>query len=386
MFKGGALFRSGSIVYGGAALRPGELMDETDLDQLTVFLSQYERYVKEVLQPTQKEIAGLLGPWVDPNSWTKYKRTNRLSIPSPVKTTYSRIKRPEQVVDKIYRKPENFPAGFEPISFRTMEDAIGVRILVYFLSHLPLIDRELRSTPMLELSSESPPIAYLGGHQPELLSLDHIQKIEKQSGYCSIHYTLRLRESQVEPDERPWFEVQVRTLTMELWSTMEHHLGYKPSRRAHFAAKRQFKLLAKMLGAIDEQFNFLYEELNRYQEEATYDDRDTLTPENLPSVLAEVGVSCAQRDINNILKFFFARGVETIRDLRDLATPDRLDMVRNTYLSITGRLPQNLEVIASLAAVRGAYSVEEETRRIRSQIAYRGAWDAIRQEFTNEQS
>jgi putative GTP pyrophosphokinase len=361
-------------------------MKEVEHDQLTVFLSDYKEYVKDVLQPTQKEIAMVLNSWVDPSSWSKYKKTNRLSIPSPVKTTYSRIKRPEQVVDKIYRKPQNFPAGIDPVSFRTMEDAIGVRVIVYFLSHLPLIDRELRSMSLVELSTTRPPIAYLGDHQSELLSLDHIQRVEKSSGYCSIHYTLRLRDSQVPPDKRPWFELQVRTLTMELWSTMEHHLGYKPSRRAHFAAKRQFKLLSKMLGAIDEQFNFLYEELNRYQEEATYEDRDSLTPENLPSVLAEVGVSCAQRDINNILKFFFSRGVESVRDLRVLATPDRLEMVRNTYLSITGRLPQNLEVIASLAAVRGSQSVEEETRRIRNQIAYRGAWDAIRQEFTNEQS
>ena len=103
---------------------------------------------------------------------------------------------------------------------------------------------------------------------------------------------------------------------MDLWSALEHHLGYKPGRRAHTAAKRQLKILSNMLGAIDENFNFLYEELNRFQEEVSYREIDPLEVENLPSVLAEFGISCAQRDLNNIIKFLYSRGVETVRDLR----------------------------------------------------------------------
>lgn len=351
----------------------------------TEFLEQYGQYVNDVLKPTQVEINKILSRWVDPDYWRKYQRTNRIPIPTPVKATYSRLKRPEQVVDKILRKPTNFPDGLVPDNFRHMEDTIGVRVLVYFTSHLPLIDRELRSIDTFDISVDSPPIAHLGDHRPELLGLDHIQQRRKQSGYCSIHYSLRLNESCLPIEHRPWFELQVRTLTMELWSTMEHHMGYKPSKGTHIAAKRQFALISKMLGAIDEQFNFLYEELNRYQEEVTYEATDSLSPENLPSVLAEVGISCAQRDINNILKFFFSRGVETVRHLRSLARPNQLDKIRNIYLSSTGRLPQNLEVIACLAAIKGAENAEEENQRIRNQIAYRGAWDSIRQEFTTQQ-
>ena len=42
-----------------------------------------------------------------------------------------------------------------------MHDAIGARVIVYFSSQLPLIDRELRSSNMIEISEESPPEAYL---------------------------------------------------------------------------------------------------------------------------------------------------------------------------------------------------------------------------------
>jgi putative GTP pyrophosphokinase len=353
-----------------------------DPEGLREFLQAYEVYVREVLQPTQREVRAILERWQQPEHWAKYKRTNRIPIPTPVRMAFSRIKRPEQVVDKIFRKPESFPDGVVPASFRRMHDTIGVRVLVYVLSHLPLIDRELRGSDVVEVSAEEPATAYMSASQVRLLGLDHLVQQEKESGYSSIHYTLRLRSSVVPEGDRPWFELQVQTVTQELWSVMEHHLGYKPGSRTNVAARRQFTILAKMLNAIDEHFTLLYEELNRFQEEASYEAEDSLEAENLPSVLAEFGIACAQRDINNILKFLYSRGVGTVNDLRDLATPRRLAIVRNTYLSVVGRPPVSLEVIATLAAMRGAPNEAEEIQRVKAQIEYRGAWDAIRQEFT----
>jgi putative GTP pyrophosphokinase len=359
-------------------------MMKADPDRLDAFLRDYEAYVKAVLQPTQNEISDHLARWQQPDFWQKYKRTNRIPIPTPVQRIFSRIKRPEQVVDKIFRKPGDFAEGLEPASFVRMHDAIGVRILVYFMSHLPLIDRELRSSELLEISEDQPPKAYMSSYQARVLGLDHLRAEEKESGYSSVHYVLRLRHSRVPDTDRPWFEVQVRTLAQELWSTMEHHLGYKPGRRPHLGARRQFKVLSKMIAAIDEHFNVLYEELNRFQEEIDFEDGDALNPENLPPVLAEVGISCAQRDMNNILKFLFSRGVETVRDMRALAQPGRIDVIYHTYLSETGRAPAHLEVLAALAALQGAPPEEGQIRRVvNSQIAYRGSWDSIRHEFTH---
>jgi hypothetical protein len=88
--------------------------------------------------------------------------------------------------------------------------------------------------------------------------------------------------------------------------------------------------------------------------------------------------------MNNILKFLFSRGVEAVRDMRALAQPSRIDIIHHTYLSETGRAPSNLEVLAALAALQGAPPEEGQIRRVvNSQIAFRGSWDSIRQEFTH---
>ncbi len=357
-------------------------MTEEELDKLNVFLAAYEQYVRERLQPAQTEIMTAMEPWRQPDHWKKYKKANTVPIPSPVRTIFSRIKRPEQVVDKIYRKAPLYPAGLHPDSFRAMNDTMGVRMLVYFLSHLPLIDREIQSSPDLEISTVKSPVAYMSRDQAKLLSLGHLHHLEKESGYGSLHYILRLKKQPGAEQENPWFELQVRTLTQELWCVTEHHMGYKPGKRPNLAAMRQFKVLSKMLGAIDEQLNLMYEEMNRFQEETSYESNDPLNPENIPSVLDEFGLNCAQRDINNILKLFYSRGVETVQALRDIATPHRLEIIHNTYLSVLGRPPVSLEVAATLAALKGAEGHQEEVKRINSQIAYRGAWDSIRQEIS----
>jgi ppGpp synthetase/RelA/SpoT-type nucleotidyltranferase len=351
-----------------------------DSTVLYTFLDEYERYVKEVLQPTHLEIQKVLEIWQQPGHWGKYSDSREMFIPTPIRTALSRIKRPEQVVDKILRKKHRFPEGLKPISFQTMYDTIGVRIVVYFLSHLPLIDRELRNAELMEISSEEPPVAYMSTDQARILGLSHLEQVDKPSGYRSVHYKVRLRKSSLPNGMRPTFELQVRTVAQDLWSALEHHLGYKPAKRTHSTARTQLRILSGMLSAIDENFDLLYGELSRFQKEREYDPEETLTVETLPSVLSEVGIICAQRDINNVLKLLDSRGVQTVRDMLELATPRRLDIIRNTYHSTLGRHPADLELVANLAAMRGSGSESEEIQRIKMQIAYRGAWESIRRD------
>jgi len=345
---------------------------------LKTFLDEYEKYVKNVLQTTQGEIDRLITTWEQPSYWTRYKSGKSIAIPTPIRNAFTRIKRPEQVVDKILRKPDLFPEGLKAESFRKMTDTVGVRVVVYFLRHIPLIDRDFRSSEAIEIVDDEKPIAYMSAEQARILSLEHLDQREKQSGYRSVHYNARLKKSSIPLEQRPTFEIQVRSAAQDLWSTLEHHLGYKPIKRTHSTAKTQLRILSKMLEAIDENFNFLYEELSRSQDELEYDASNVLTAESLPSVLSEVGINCNQRDINNILTLLYSRGVETVQQILDLATPRRLEIIRNTYLSFAGRDPLNLEIIATLATIHGAADDNEEVQRIKLQIDYLTTTDAIR--------
>lgn len=338
--------------------------------QLKKFLKVYEQYETDILKPTLEELNGFLKDMEKAAHWNKYITGKGVATPSPIRMIMTRIKHPDQVVDKIFRKPRLFPKKLSMESIQNMHDTIGIRIIVYFSSQLSLVDRDLRNSDILEIAEEVPPEAYSEPDMLTRLGLSHIESKQKESGYSSIHYMVRLKNSSIPIQQRPIFEIQVRTSAQELWSELEHVLAYKPETRTHFSAKRRFQILSRQVSVIDEHFNLLYEELIHNQEEAAYKDSDILTFENAPKVFMEIGVQCALTELNPILKALFSKGIYLIGDLLQIATPRRLVTIRNTYISKIGHAPNNLELISALAMLKSVKSVEIEIERIKSQIDY----------------
>ncbi len=277
-------------------------------------------------------------------------------------------------MDKILRRQTDYPDGLEPESLRRMNDLLGTRVIVFFVSQLPLIDRELRNSNDFELSPRDRPVAYLGEHLYRQLGLSHIDRKEKESGYASLHYTVRLRQKPDVAHENPYFELQLRTLAEDLWGEIEHILGYKPGKRTSFAVRKQFRIIGRNLEALDEHFNFLFEELARFQEETVFEDTDPLNAENLPYLLREFGLGCAQGEIHGLLKLLFSRGIATVLDLRAASTPRRIEVIRNSYLQEEGRQPINFEFVANLANLVGVDDESTMVARIRAQREFLDFW------------
>lgn len=347
-------------------------------DSIRRFLEEYRQYVREVLEPAYDELKSLFKLWESPGYWSKYTGKNRLPAPSPIHHTRIRIKRPESVVDKIIRNPTRYPAQLSLESLKKMDDALGGRIVVPFLSDLPLIDRELQQNGQVEISPEAPPVAYLTRDLLLRLGLTHLTEHPKESGYSAIHYVVRARESAIAEAERPWIEIQVRTLVSDLWAEIEHLLGYKPGKHTSFAVRKQFQILASQLTAIDEHFNFLYTELSRFQEIVAYEEFHPLNPENLPAVLNEIGVSCAQKEIDVLLKILASRGISLVGDLLSEGTPRRIETIRNVFLGHKGQLPTNFETIATLATIKGIRDENAMVESIKARIGLGDAWENLK--------
>lgn len=279
-------------------------------------------------------------------------------------------------MDKLLRKKSPFSMD----GIRKMHDTLGGRVIVYFLSDLPLIDGELRRSKLLEISTEDRPVAYLSKDLAARFGLGHHRRASKDSGYASIHYVVRFKP-EIVADPRPWFEIQLRTMVEDTWGNVEHVLGYKPGKFTTFAVRRQFQILASVLGAVDEHFNFLRDELSRFQVEVKIDDAHTLNAENLPLVLSEFGIGCAQFEINAELKILASRGITKVGALRENCTSKRLDVIRSVFLSETGQSPKNFDVVAAIATIHGKRNERNIGDAIRAQIVARDAWYALQKEL-----
>lgn len=339
-------------------------------NELNNFLKVYSDYETKILKPTLNEINDCLKEMGKSEFWNKYMTGKGVATPSPIRQIMSRIKQPDKVVEKIFRKPKLFPNKLSFSSLTKMHDTIGLRIIVYFSSQLSLIDRELRNSSFFELDENTPPEAFFEPEKLMRLGLSHIENKQKDSGYTSIHYMVRLKDSSVPLNERPVFEIQVRTLAQELWCELEHVLSYKPETRPNLSAKRRFQILSRDVSVIDEHFNLLYEELIHNQEIVKYDDTDILTFENTPKVLSEIGIQCALTELNPILKALFSREIKTVGQFLRIATPLRLTTIRNNFISITGHAPNNIEMISTLSILNHLETKEVQIEQIKAHIYF----------------
>lgn len=344
------------------------------------FLKAYEEFHREVLVPTQIEIKALTKPWRSPEFWISRYAGDDPVAPSPVHRVYSRIKRPESVVDKIRRQPQQFRGGLTKANLRRMNDTIGVRVVTHFLGDFLTIDQLIRDCDGFVVSEDEPPRAYLNADLQKRLGLNDMAHYDKESGYASIHYVLKLADSSVPEAARPWFELQLRTMAEDTWGQVEHQLGYKPGKGTTMAVRQQFRIIANHLGAVDEHFDFLRSELEFLQGASRPEDKELLSTENLPQVLQDLHLRCAQQEIDGLLKLLFSRGIEKVGEFRSTANPSRLQLIQNEHQAKLGRPPTVFDVVSNLANLKDCTDRDQEIRQIDAQIQYLITWNALRRQ------
>ena len=102
-----------------------------------------------------------------------------------------------------------------------IQDSIGFRVVCAFLSDVYLVRDHLASLPNFEIIAEK----------------DYISNA-KENGYRSYHMIMRTVDGRLPQgcelaspdDEEPrgfYVEVQLRTISMDTWAALEHHLKYK---------------------------------------------------------------------------------------------------------------------------------------------------------------
>ncbi len=86
-------------------------------------------------------------------------------------------------------------------------------------------------------------------------------------GYSGIHYDVRLRLDSAKPEDIDLrglqCEIQVHTLCLNLWASMDHELSYKPAVPVPEDLKRQIYLLNALLEIADRSFDSISNEIAR---------------------------------------------------------------------------------------------------------------------------
>lgn len=143
----------------------------------------------------------------------------------PIVYYCSRIKRPESMKKKLSLR--ELPVTRESALTRVF-DAVGVRIICSFASDVFYIVKKFEGNPAIEILEKK----------------DYLSR-PKQNGYRSIHLCIRLKESGT------LAEIQIRTIAMDFWATLEHQLKYKKNVSNESLIKSELKRCADEIASVD---------------------------------------------------------------------------------------------------------------------------------------
>ena len=126
---------------------------------------------------------------------------------NPISAIKTRLKTTKSIVEKLYRY--NFPVTPESI-VENLNDVAGVRVVCSFEKDVYSLAEALLSQDDIELISKK----------------DYIAN-PKENGYRSLHLIVAVPIYLVNEKRIMRVEIQLRTISMDTWATLEHQLRYK---------------------------------------------------------------------------------------------------------------------------------------------------------------
>lgn len=132
---------------------------------------------------------------------------NVLYARNPIHHIESRVKSPESIAAKLLKK--GLPLTLES-AMQNVNDIAGVRVVCSY------IDDVYRVAEMVERQQDL-----------EIVKRQDYIKTPNYNGYRSLHLDLRVPVYLSDRTEQVLAEVQIRTIAMDFWASLEHTIRYK---------------------------------------------------------------------------------------------------------------------------------------------------------------
>ena len=161
--------------------------------------------------------------------------------PSPIDSIKSRIKSPRSIISKLKRR------GF-PITLQSMIDNLndigGIRVICPFIEDIYTVADMLMRQDDLTLIEKK----------------DYIAN-PKPNGYRSLHLILEVPIFLAERTQPVRIELQIRTMAMDFWASLEHQLRYKSDVEIPEHVSDDLEKCADVIAETDQEMQRIAKEL-----------------------------------------------------------------------------------------------------------------------------
>jgi putative GTP pyrophosphokinase len=158
---------------------------------------------------------------------------------SPIEQVDGRVKKISSILEKAQKKDINLENIEEE-----MDDIAGIRIICQFVEDINKVVEIIRSRDDMEIKNVK----------------DYINK-SKVSGYRSFHIIILYQVQTLKGPKKIQAEIQIRTLAMNFWATIEHSLQYKYKENMPEHIKERLSKSAKAIVLLDNEMSLIRGEI-----------------------------------------------------------------------------------------------------------------------------
>ncbi|MGM9972900.1 MAG: GTP pyrophosphokinase family protein [Clostridiaceae bacterium] len=190
----------------------------------------YQSAIKEI--STKLEI-------LDDEFKLKYSR-------NPIHDIQCRLKSLESIIKKLERKGHEI--SIESAK-KNLFDIAGVRVVCSYIEDIYIVADLLKAQDDIILVRET----------------DYIQN-PKPNGYRSLHLVVKIPVFFSDRKELVPVEIQIRTMAMDFWASLEHQLRYKSSGHIPSSIVQELKECAETIASTDLKMQRIYSALENLEE------------------------------------------------------------------------------------------------------------------------
>lgn len=197
---------------------------------------------------------------------------------NPIEHINTRIKTPESIIKKVQKK--KLPFDLEIIK-NSIQDIAGIRIICSFVSDIYRIQEMIANQSDIEIIEVK----------------DYIEH-PKESGYQSLHMILKVPVFLSDRQEHVFVEMQIRTIAMDFWASLEHKIYYKYNKEIPAELTNQLVEAAHTAALLDRKMESLNTEINilkHQQDDESFDSIPAQT-KKLLNALQEIGMNSTDDD------------------------------------------------------------------------------------------
>lgn len=163
----------------------------------------------------------------------------------PIHFMESRLKSPQSLFDKLRKKGLEVSMG----NVQRITDIAGIRVVCSYVQDIYDLYALIRKSECFEI----------------LRVRDYIRN-PKPNGYRSLHLVVVVPVHLSEGTLKLPVEVQLRSIAMDLWASLEHELRYKSERTFCAEDEQKLFLCAQTLASVDGQMQELFLHENSIEE------------------------------------------------------------------------------------------------------------------------